>query len=321
MQKLVWSKEYVKGGEALTISLPQPETNDAYYKDIAILAYPANSTQAFSDTVLIPKVTSSIPGAKVQFLAFNSGGTTRFKSDSLCWIQYKYPQPFTCRSIIIHAGADQFRAHRLLVQVSNDGYDFTTLTRLEPPRQDAQNADAMVTHAIPAVSALYYRFVYDKAASEAGGDEPDAVHSSPALQVAGIYLSDEPVINQYEAKNGSTGWESRQSTAQQLPDSVCVPLQSIVDLTNKTSATGQLNWQAPAGNWVIVRIGHTTTSRHQNWSPRFREAFKKQHGYDLTPYLLAITGTPVQDAATSEKFLFEVRKTIAAKGHRLRHKD
>ncbi len=28
-------------------------------------------------------------------------------------------------------------------------------------------------------------------------------------------------------------------------------------------ATGKLSWQAPAGNWVIVRIGHTSTG-HTN---------------------------------------------------------
>src|SRR5687767_6444647 len=41
MQKLVWSKEYVKGGEELSISLPQPETNEDYYKDLTVVAYPA----------------------------------------------------------------------------------------------------------------------------------------------------------------------------------------------------------------------------------------------------------------------------------------
>ncbi len=261
MQKLVWSKEYVKGGEMLGISLPQPETKEDYYKDIAVLAYPANSTQVFSDTVLIPKVTSSLPGAKVQFLAFDGGGKGSFKSDSACWIQYKYPQPFTCRSITIRTGGNNDQGHRLLVQVSNDGYDFTTITRLEPPRHEGQDTIEVITHAISAVSALYYRFVFDKTGPEPGTEKVDAAQWKRALQVSGIYLSDEPVINQYESKHAAIGRVSKKSTVQQLPDSVCVPLNAIVDLTDKTDADGKLNWHSPAGNWVIVRIGHTAIGR------------------------------------------------------------
>ena len=43
----------------------------------------------------------------------------------------------------------------------------------------------------------------------------------------------------------------------------------------------------------------------------FSSEFKKRRGYDLMPYLLAMTGVPVENAATSEKFLHDVRQTIA----------
>jgi hypothetical protein len=368
MQKLVWTREYVRGGQGDDISLPQPETNEDYYKDIAVLAYPANCIQDFSDTVLIPKVSSSIPGAKAQFLAFEADGKESFKSDTACWIQYKYPQPFTCRSITIHTGGNNYQSHRLLVQVSNDGNDFKTVTRLEPPRHGWQDTDEDVTHAIPAVKALYYRFVYDKAGSEPGAEDLDAAKWKPSLKVAGIYLSDEPRLNQYEGKNGSVWRVSKKTTAQQAPDSICVPLKNIVNLTDKMSADGKLNWKAPAGNWVVVRIGHTSTGHtnatggagkglecdkfnpaaielqfdkwfgeavrvagpdlakevlklfhvdswecgSQNWSPLFKDEFKKRRGYDLSPYLLAMTGTPVESAATSEGFLYDIRQTIAS---------
>ena len=32
----------------------------------------------------------------------------------------------------------------------------------------------------------------------------------------------------------------------------------IFDLSNKLSADGKLDWDAPAGDWVIYRFGHTT---------------------------------------------------------------
>jgi hypothetical protein len=60
-------------------------------------------------------------------------------------------------------------------------------------------------------TARYFRFVYDKDGSEPGAEDLDAAKWKPSLKVMGIYLSDEPVINQYEAKNGSI-W--RVATAQ-----------------------------------------------------------------------------------------------------------
>lgn len=49
----------------------------------------------------------------------------------------------------------------------------------------------------------------------------------------------------------------------------------------------------------------------QNWSPLFAEEFKKRRGYDMMPYLPVMLGIPVQTAAVSEGFLYDLRQTIA----------
>jgi hypothetical protein len=49
----------------------------------------------------------------------------------------------------------------------------------------------------------------------------------------------------------------------------------------------------------------------QNWSPVFKAEFLKRRGYDLTPYLPIMTGLPVESAAVSENFLYDIRKTIS----------
>ena len=38
MQKLTWSKVYIKAGDKAGINLPQPETKENYYRDIAVFA-------------------------------------------------------------------------------------------------------------------------------------------------------------------------------------------------------------------------------------------------------------------------------------------
>jgi hypothetical protein len=263
MQKLTWSKTYIKNGNKDKIVLDQPEANENYYKDIAVFAYPANATSAFSETVLIPSVTSS-NGTKPQFLSFPSAGNKQsFKSDTACWIQYKYPQPFTCGSVIIHVGGNNYQAQRLIVQSGNDGVNFTTIKRLEPPRSGWQDTDEDYTYSIPETTAKYFRFVFDKAGTEPGAEDLDAAKWKPSLKVMGIYLSDEPVINQFESKNGSVWRVAANTTEAEIPDSVAVPLKNIVNLMGKIDTAGNLDWTAPEGNWVIVRIGHTSTG-HTN---------------------------------------------------------
>ena len=49
----------------------------------------------------------------------------------------------------------------------------------------------------------------------------------------------------------------------------------------------------------------------QNWTAAFPEEFRQRAGYDLRPYLPAMTGRVVGDTAVSERFLFDVRRVQA----------
>ncbi len=49
----------------------------------------------------------------------------------------------------------------------------------------------------------------------------------------------------------------------------------------------------------------------QNWTRNFREEFRKRRGYDLLPYLPAVTGRIVESVDVTERFLWDFRKTIA----------
>lgn len=263
MQKLVWTKTYVKGGDAKAITLPQPKAKENYYKDVAVFAYPANCTNAFLDSQPVAAVTTS-NGTRADFLAVPQEKES-FRSDTTCWIQYTYPQPFTCRSITIHVSGNNYQAQRLLIQTSDDGVNFKTVTRLQPPRHGWQDTDEDYTHALPAITSRWFRFIYNKEDAEPGSEDLDAAKWKPSFKVAGIYLSDEPVINQYEAKNGSIWRVAVNTTNQQVTAGDAVPLHRIVDLTGNMDGNGRLKWTAPAGNWIIVRIGHTSNG-HTNYT-------------------------------------------------------
>ena len=64
--------------------------------------------------------------------------------------------------------------------------------------------------------------------------------------------------------------------------------------------------------------GKTLVSTHidswetgsQNWTPRFRQDFKRLRGYDPLPLLPVMTGRVVDNLEVSERFLWDIRKTV-----------
>ncbi len=53
--------------------------------------------------------------------------------------------------------------------------------------------------------------------------------------------------------------ETETSATPPAPTSEVVAHTDVVDLTSKMSADGTLDWQVPAGKWVIVRLGYSLT--------------------------------------------------------------
>jgi hypothetical protein len=49
----------------------------------------------------------------------------------------------------------------------------------------------------------------------------------------------------------------------------------------------------------------------QNWTPGFREEFMTRRGYDPIRYLPVLTGRPVESRETTERFLWDLRRTVA----------
>src|SRR5690606_19850785 len=156
-----------------------------------------------------------------------------------------------------------YQAQRLLISVSDDGVHFRSLGRLEPARTGWLDWDADYTSAIAPVTARYFRFAYDPEGSEPGAEDLDAAKWRPSLKITGIELSSAPRIHQYEGKTGLVWRISPRTTPEQLADSLCIPVDSIRNITAYMDKTGKLTWEAPPGDWTILRIGHTSTG-HKN---------------------------------------------------------
>jgi hypothetical protein len=62
------------------------------------------------------------------------------------------------------------------------------------------------------------------------------------------------------------------------------------------------------GGWKWIHMDSWEMSA-QNWTYAFREEFRRLRGYDLFPYLPAMTGRIIGGTETSERFLWDLRQT------------
>ena len=62
---------------------------------------------------------------------------------------------------------------------------------------------------------------------------------------------------------------------------------------------------------VTSLLSDSIESGPQNWTDRILEEFTRLRGYDPRPWLPSLTGIVVDDAATSDRFLWDFRRTLA----------
>lgn len=261
MQKVVYSTTTVKGGSLFNTTLKQPEAYQNYYQDIAVLAFPTPGGKTQTTQEIKPLVTTS-NGQDASFLA-ETGHKKNFGSNEPCWIQYAFDKPFLCRSIKISVNNFNHQSNRLWVEVSDDGKNFRSLGRLQAPRTGWLDWDAPVTHEIEPVSAKYFRFVYNPEGTEPGAEDLDAAKWKQSLKINGIELSSLPKIHQFEGKSGLV-WRVGEHT-KTIPDDLAIPIATVLNISDKLDAKGNLKWTAPKthAEWTIIRIGHTSTG-HKN---------------------------------------------------------
>ena len=249
--------------------LPPPKPDPTFYADARVIAYRLPEGEVrMSD--LHPKVTTSVPGldptpltdgdiAKAVSLPVNQGETQ-------VWVQFEFPQPYRAQAITTAVGADRMFSGASIsdgvVQSSDDGTNWSTLVVLPGPRQ-ATGDFPVQTYSFPETAARFYRVVLRpaplpssavEAAEKAGVPAP-----RPHANLAEVELSG-PRVNHWQGKAAfGNAIEFALTSTPGVPKNEAVAREEVVDLTSKMQPNGRLDWDVPAGNWVILRLGYSLT--------------------------------------------------------------
>ena len=243
MQKVVWTETHVNGPGAISATLAQPDTKKDYYRDIAVLAFPtlpgdlAQSKAVITASVPVPPEAALLDAANKKPLTLVLSATAR------PWVTIEFPQPVKAESLVIATHGDKVQTVGT-VEASDDGKTFRKLAGLPSLK------DSRVVVGFPETSARCFRFTVSAANSNRTG-KVNIDH----VELSGARLSG---ISEKAGFSSRAGIEFSKTA---FPVAECVAQAQIVDLTEKLGSDGKLNWAVPAGNWTVVRIGHTSTGQ------------------------------------------------------------
>src|SRR5262245_19761480 len=262
MQRLVWTETVVEGGRNFTGRLQQPTANLGFYADAKVIAFrtPAGEQNAGA---LNPRVTSS--GGAVNdpsgMLDDNrqTSTTIRAGNDGVAWIQFEYPQAIEAQAITIGARSGRAGVPLGRVMASEDGRTFRTIVNL--PGTQLYRQSPYRTYAFPAVPARFFRIEMTGAPTDPAATMSQAAQPAPReYQVTDALITTAARIHRWEEKtvNGFI-FEYETVPTPAVPPAKIVAMGDVIDLTANMRADSTLNWNAPAGTWTVLRMGHTPT--------------------------------------------------------------
>lgn len=291
MKKYVWTEISVSGGKNFTGKLPQPsditgkfgnvpsavssltggvpDILPKYYKDALVIAFKKPKAEA-DFTKLNPKVTSSGGNFSIKGLTDNDLDKSSFlpptEIGQNMWVQYEFEKPQTFKAFsvsgAVHTPLEEFEGgpNNRSLQVSQDGITF---------KEVAKVSGSIVPHntiSFPATTAKYWRLAYKTLPPTPnifGGMFGSTEVAKPeGVNLAEFVLYSSDRIDQFEDKAGFTPWKETPFSTQNTSD-IILPTE-VVDLTSKMTNDGTLQWQVPAGEWVIMRFGYSLTGRQNH---------------------------------------------------------
>ena len=382
MKRLVWSETRIHGPKPVAEKLPDPPSNEGpvrdlrtgngstpgFYRDSVVIAYrtPADE-QSMQD--LHPKVTTNNGPIDASPLLDGSLNTSVIidapKDGGPAWLQYEFDNPYTACALTL-GSKGRIPVGRVLV-----GDDIASLkTVVVTPGPEGYHGAPVRTFAFPAVTGRIFRIEFDGA-----GLLPAAVIKGGEAIPAPQYIITEAIlysgarVNRWEDKGAFGSLMDRYEVAPTPKASAgsAIAESEIIDITAKLDADGTLHWDAPAGDWTILRFGYALTGAKnrpatvagsgyevdtlsadavrsyfhgyidpireklgdataatlrfmtmdsweagmQNWTPAMIGKFKARRGYDPTPFMPVLAGRVVGSAETSDRFLWDFRRTLA----------
>lgn len=251
MQEVTWSELVTEGGKEIQVKLPRPLTRLKTYKDICVLACRSQRGERplKSSIKKIRSNTGDINAAAVTGetstpikISKGSGGANGF-------IEFEFVTPAEVQQVSFITAAYGDNKGPIVLRASDDGKSFRDVATLSTGSPFSEpRGEVQLTSNIPVVNAKFLRL--------------ECNHQREFSQI------------RFSGTTRPEDWDKRANFAfnrngvADIPvDIPAIPLDDIVDITGSMQGDGSLNWNAPNGEWTIIRFGYTPIGSYNRSAP------------------------------------------------------
>ncbi|WP_203257168.1 glycosyl hydrolase [Hyunsoonleella ulvae] len=367
MRYLTFSETKVEGGKLVNVKLKQPNEK---FQDTHTLAFKASETEQRSTQFIPTKVTANWDDVDTKGLIDGNVDTdTRFKLQPKqdLEITFNLEEPISARSISI-VPSQEFKCQIEISAIVKGKEQFIKKITFDRSK--------MTSNVGPILKGAYATTLPDVKAQQFKLKCSQFSSRKKTFGFAEITISEAPVLDKYIEKQlgkmhptPTPSWDTYAFNKQEeLPSKkLSVNLDDVIDITDKIDENGNLKWNAPKGNWTVLRLGMTPTGTKnapaapqgvgyeidkmngelvqyhfdnfvgellkripeesksafkyviadsyemgsQNWTDNYEVKFQEKYGYNPVKYLPVLSGRIVGSVEESERFLWDLRRTIA----------
>lgn len=265
MRYLVTTETRVRGGAPVVVKLPRGADR---FQDVRVLACPVPGSDTTSFTHWRPRITVApavrdgqymIDGNRTSVCMFAGAG----ESNSVT-IDLVAAAPFTARALTLVPGEKPWAADCVLQVAAQDS--FRTVKEFVFDRSNMNvSVGPMplgnVTVSFPAVTANHYRLLLSNFAARSGRKAADAslgeivITAAPRLeryiekQLGKMHQTPFPLWSEYQ-------WETQREADD---PAMYVDPAGVIDISSALGSGDTLRWEAPPGEWLVLRIGAAPT--------------------------------------------------------------
>lgn len=270
MRSLIWRRTDVMGGKPVAVKLGVPSSGTEPwrdYRDVAVIAFPA----PIGDSANLKPTAVSSNRRKLPWADLFAGKLTGQKDSNVileptgepAWVQMDFAAPVTLRSLELPS-VNKMTMRRyfdpgmaIRVQV-REVSGWSDVIRREIPRATWQD-DTSLTLALPERTATSFRIVFE-------------ITTPITLNV--LRLSAAAWIDDWQGQAAFVLRSLDHTPEPKQDPKAWIHSGQVVDLTDKMDADGNLKWDAPAGNWTILRFGHVNRGKRNGPAPAEATGFE-----------------------------------------------
>ena len=346
MKQIVWTETIVDGG-TVSVELNQPTAREGFYRDVAVIAYPALEKE-LKDSELNPVITSSDSNFDTKLISdgrWDKSSTLRSSESDRNWVQFDFGKTVPITSIYMPLEKTISGSRKSELLISEDGKNFSSAKKMDLKRLGKK--EFAIDETFDPIKARYFRLVIE--------DNYD------------IMELDMKVLPRYPSFLAKTSLFKKEDHTlkpiSKIDSSLIIERDDILILSERMDERGFIHTSLPEGKWTIMRFGYTITgavnspasdegrgleidkmSRKaldvhydayvgkvvdntkaiapnalqyleidsfevggQNWTENYEELFKEFYGYNLEHFLPLYAGRVIESPEISDEVLWDIR--------------